>query len=210
MRKNLWLSLGLSGAGLLASLVLWNEIPNPMPVHWNASGQADGYMPRALGLMLMPVVSVGLTALLAALAKRMSQPNAQRAMWRTTTLMSVFMLAVHGLMIKASLTAGHGLSMGVMMFLMGALFLAIGLMMPGLEQNKWIGVRTPWTMTDEVNWKLTHRFAAISMSAAGAVTMLLSMLSLAPEVLVGTSLVAIFAGALSPLVASYVIHKQRN
>lgn len=210
MRKSLWLSIGLAGAGLLASLVWWNQVPNPMPVHWNASGQADGYMPRALGLTLMPLVSVGLTALIGALAKRMAQPNARRAMMRSATLTSLFMLAVHGLMIKASLTEGHALSMGVMMFLMGALFAGLGLMMPGLEQNKWIGIRTRWTMNDEVNWKLTHRFAAVSMTAAGAVTMLLSMLSLAPEVLVAATLVAIFAGSLSPMLVSYIIHKHRS
>lgn len=37
-------------------------------------------------------------------------------------------------------------------------------------------MKTPWTLADEVNWKVTHRFAAPNMVAGGVVAALAGLL----------------------------------
>lgn len=37
------------------SLVLYPSLPDPMPTHWNASGQVDGWSPKPVGAFLMPL-----------------------------------------------------------------------------------------------------------------------------------------------------------
>ena len=33
---------------MVVGLILWNSLPEQLPVHWNAEGQIDGYGSRAL------------------------------------------------------------------------------------------------------------------------------------------------------------------
>ena len=42
---------------------------------------------------------------------------------------------------------------------LGALFVMLGLVMPRVRRNPWVGVRTPWTLASDENWARTHRFA---------------------------------------------------
>ena len=108
----------------------------------------------------------------------------------------------------AALTGG-GLAVGMFMILMGALFSGLGLMMPGIEQNRWVGVRTPWTLADEANWALTHRLAGWTMGIGGAVAML-SGLVLSGAVAFWVAFTAIVIGSLLPVLGSWVIHTARR
>lgn len=46
-----------------------------------------------------------------------------------------------------------------MNLLMGILFFVIGNYLPKCHQNYTVGIKLPWTLADENNWYLTHRFA---------------------------------------------------
>lgn len=41
-----WLLLVTGAAGLLAVYFAWDAIPDPFPSHWNARGEADGFMEK--------------------------------------------------------------------------------------------------------------------------------------------------------------------
>jgi uncharacterized membrane protein len=108
--------------------------------------------------------------------------------------------------IEAALRDGAALSIAGLMALMGALTIGCGLLMPYLSQNRWAGVRTPWTLADETNWKLTHRFAAWSMGVGGAVSVIGAALLTPPTVFV-VGVGAVLVGSLLPLAYSYAIHR---
>ena len=42
---------------------------------------------------------------------------------------------------------------------LGILFLVIGIILPRVGQNYFMGVRTPWTLASEEVWERTHRHA---------------------------------------------------
>jgi uncharacterized membrane protein len=212
MRKTtLWLCNALALMGLLVSAVVWTLVPSPMPIHWNASGQADGFGPKTLGLLLMPLMTLATTLLVTVLARRQKAlgPGTRSALGVIMTAFAGFMLGIHMLMIHAALSRGMGLSMGLFTALFGALFLAIGVVMPRLEPNRICGVRTPWNMNNEANWRLTHRFAAYSMGGAGLLTIVVSPL-LSPPALFVVSFSAIMLGSFAPVLVSYLLHRARS
>ena len=47
---------------LLISFILaayfYSELPDEIPIHWNAEGEADGYGSKEFGLFLIPAISV--------------------------------------------------------------------------------------------------------------------------------------------------------
>ncbi len=66
---------------ILISLATYPFLPPIVPSHWNAAGQIDGYMPKALNAILLPAISLGvylLVRLLLAAGPKLGAQN-QRA-----------------------------------------------------------------------------------------------------------------------------------
>ena len=62
--------VGISlGLGALASVIAWPDVPDQMVTHWNAAGDPDGTLPKAIGLVLLPAVAASTAGLLALLPR---------------------------------------------------------------------------------------------------------------------------------------------
>jgi uncharacterized membrane protein len=60
--KLAWLEVGLLIAPFVALVVLWNQLPARVPIHWNLRGEIDGWAPKAIGLVITPVIALPLLA----------------------------------------------------------------------------------------------------------------------------------------------------
>jgi uncharacterized membrane protein len=65
--KDEWLQWLILAAPFCAAALLWDRLPERVPIHWNAQGHVDGYAARGIGVVLVPVTNVVLTLLLAVL-----------------------------------------------------------------------------------------------------------------------------------------------
>jgi len=61
--------LALIALAFIVGLLLYTQMPDPMPSHWNIAGEVDGYMPRFWGLFLLPLVLVGVFLLYLAIPR---------------------------------------------------------------------------------------------------------------------------------------------
>lgn len=198
--------IGPSTAGLALSAVYWSQVPARIPIHWDENGNADGWAPRAFGLLFAPVLGIVVAAITSWAVRK---GKAEKAADALALGLGAFHLALHWMVIRAALDPQQMLAIGQLVVCMGALVVGLGLAMPHLSPNKWAGVRTPWTLADEVNWKLTHQFAAWTMGIGGAVAMLAGIL-LAPPASFWTGIGAIVVGSMLPIGYSYVIHRARR
>ena len=85
------------------SLIVWPRLPEIVPIHWNASGQIDGYAPRLEGVAVVPMamlVVLGVFALLSLI------PRKSRAHDFILVSILVFLLAVHVLVLLAAIAKG--------------------------------------------------------------------------------------------------------
>jgi uncharacterized membrane protein len=114
-------------------------------------------------------------------------------------ILNGLMAVMQGLAVQAALRTPPHLG-GGMAWALGAFFVLIGLVMPRVRRNPWIGVRTPWTLTSDENWARTHRFAGYTMTAGGLAAIVATAAG-SPVLTVG----AILAGALAPVVYSWRI-----
>ena len=53
--------------------------------------------------------------------------------------------------------------------LTGALFIYIGFLVEHAEQNWFVGIRTPWTLSSERVWKKTHALGGTPFKVAGVI-----------------------------------------
>jgi len=206
-KKTVLATIGPALAGVAISAATWSQIPDPMPIHWGASGEPNGWAPRVVGLLMLPLIGLIASAITGWAMRRGKLTEGMTA--GVVLGMGGFHLGMHALAVQAALHPTFSLSLASVIVMMGALFGGLGLVMPQLEQNRWAGVRTPWSLADEVNWKLTHRFAAWSMGISGVACMVAAVVLPVPfSFWVGMT--AVLLGSLSPVGYSYVIHRMRR
>jgi uncharacterized membrane protein len=80
--------------------------------------------------------------------------------------------AIVGQVFVIAWTRGHRGSPDVFFALIaGSLMLVIGNLLPKVQRNWFIGIRTPWTISSDVSWRRTHRLAGWLFVASGTVVL---------------------------------------
>ena len=41
---------------ILAGVILWNRLPEQLPIHWNTEGEIDGYSSKAFAVIGFPLI----------------------------------------------------------------------------------------------------------------------------------------------------------
>jgi uncharacterized membrane protein len=204
------ISFSLIALALIVGLVLYTRLPDPMPSHWNAAGEVDGYMSRFWGVFLMPIIMVVLVPLFFAIP-HIDPLKANIAKFRGVfnwfiVAFVVYMLFIYGLTLAAAL--GYQFNMTYMLLpVVGLLFIGIGYMMEKAKRNFFIGIRTPWTLSSETVWDETHKLGAKMFMIAGVVTIVSAFLG---EFGVWLLLAAILTAAFVPIVYSYILWRREN
>jgi uncharacterized membrane protein len=200
------LTFALIGATSVVTAALYPRLPARMPIHFDVRGVADGWAGKGFGAWLMPLTMLGVVAFIRVGARFLAPSWRARTATSAASLLllivTVGMLAIHFLMLRVALTgaASMGASLGVVL---GAFWLALGLVMPRLRRNPWMGFRTPWTLSSDENWARTHRVAGIAMTVAGLVAIAAALAGS-----MATALVAVIASGLGPLAYSFLLARK--
>jgi uncharacterized membrane protein len=212
MTRTLLLCALVAAIALAGSAYAWPHLGPVVPIHFGLGGQADGFAPKGMGLLLLPAMALFTPFLIAGILRldpRKDHIEASMPALRTVLVStSVFLAFVHGLVLHAAL-GNSVLSERAMFVAMGALFVAIGSALPGLRSNYFAGIRTPWTLQSERVWDRTHRVAGRAFAAAGIVVILAGLLLPAAWAL-ALSVVALLVGSMVPVVLSYVYWKDER
>ncbi len=100
----------------------WPQVPDRLPVHWNLQGEVDRYGGKFEGLLLLPLVTLGLYLLLLFVPLidpgRLNYQNFRKAYNAIRIVLVLFMALIYGLMIYSAFGkqgkhnhrhfAGHG------------------------------------------------------------------------------------------------------
>lgn len=183
-----------------------------LPVHWNASGVADGFQP-ALPALLWPAAISALVGLLMAAIPRM-EPLQDRLEASAPVLRAAW-IGVMGLMayvevMIAAPALGWMIGIDLLLAGMGVLFLMIGNALPKSRPSFFVGIRTPWTLTDTDNWIATHRLGGKLMMGAGAAMVLAAFASLAPAWRLAAMIAPIMAAGVVPVAYSWWLWRSRT
>ena len=194
-------------AGFAYAGAMWSRLPERVPSHWDAAGRVNGWMPKPWGVFLLPLVMAVLWLLFQVLPKlspRGFEMESFSRVWGIiTAAVLTFLLFVEVLTLRAALT-GALLSPKIIFAAIGVLFAVIGGSLGKVTRNFFAGIRTPWTLASEEVWNRTHRLASKLFVATGLLVVAAALLDLG----FWLPLAALFAGALIPVVYSYVIYRR--
>jgi uncharacterized membrane protein len=151
-----------------------------IPTHWGVSGHADGYSSKTVGLLLPLLTAVGITALLVVLPaidpRRRNVEQSRKAIVAIAASLDLLMLAV--LIIDIVTARGWSVDTSRVMPLgVGAMFAVLGNYLGKVRPNFFIGIRTPWTLSSDRVWSLTHRLCGRLFVAVGIATVFVALAS---------------------------------
>ncbi len=200
---NLLLAAAMAGFGwwVAAGLAPGTQLP----VHWNASGEPDGFQP-ALPALLWPAGLSMVAGLIMAAIPRL-EPMQDRLEASAPVLRAAW-IGVMGLMIyvQAMIAApvlGWNIGVDLLLAGLGVMFLMIGNALPKSRPGFLVGIRTPWTLTDTDNWIATHRLGGKLMMGAGVVMILAALLPIAPQWRLAAMIAPVMGASVVPVAYSW-------
>jgi len=192
---------------------LWarSRLPDmPIATHFGLDGQPDGYMPRDVGLAFGPILMLVFGLLLwilpAVSPKNASLKRSQSAFDAAQLAIIAFLAVVHIVVVLKALGVQVD-TISILTLGAGFLFLIIGNLLPKTRFNYFMGVRTPWTLSDERVWDKTHRLAGPLFMLTGLAIVLAACLLPQPWQM-GVLLAAAVGASLVSCIYSWIVSKK--
>ena len=153
----------------VVSAVLFPNLPDRIPAHWNIDGQVDRWMSPFGSITLFFCLSIGLYLLFwviplldpkKKIAVKQKAYNAIRLVAQSCLLLFFFfvMAAAFGFPFPIDRIIPAVVSIMIIIF---------GNYMGKIRPNYFMGFRTPWTLEDPVVWQKTHRVGGPILMLAG-------------------------------------------
>ena len=194
---------------IIIGLILWNKLPDKLPTHWNAEGVVDGWSSKTFAVIGLPgfLFAVHWGCVLASSA----DPKKQNIEGKVLNV--VFWICPIISVLGATLIYGTALGMDfkvdkIVLALVGIMFIVIGNYLPKCKQSYTMGIKLPWTLSDEENWNRTHRLGGKLWVASGFVIILCMLLP--TNAMSAVLIIILFSAVIVPTIYSYQLYKKKE
>lgn len=201
-------------APIIAIIFTWDRMPESVPVHYNINGEVDRYGSRAellFAICTLVVVNLLVYLLLNNLhridPKRKYKTAGNPGLKRLSFAIVILITTIAGFIIYMSINAMTKMNVRVIAAVSGVFIAVIGNYIYSIKPNYFAGIRTPWTLENGENWRLTHILAGKLWVFGGLLIALLAFLLPLDLVYVGM-LILIGIIVIIPIVFSYTTHRR--
>ena len=208
--KNELLLILLSLLPFVYIAILWRNLPESLPMHWNINGEIDRWGSRR-EILLIPLLTSVLSYFLLMIIPRIDPKRQLHKMGnkyqKLRWIMAVFMTAL-ALVIIHSISQQE-LKPTLLFSVLGLFFAAFGNYFKTIRHNYFIGIRTPWTLENETVWQKTHELGGWLWFFGGLGIVLLSILMDSKLLLwffIGILCLMVFV----PVIYSYLLYRREN
>ena len=206
MRK--WIPFLLIVAAVALSIFYYPQLPEKMATHWGASGEPNGYSSRLWGAWMLPLFMALIWMILRAIPHidpRKANYEKFAGMYDALVILILaFLLLMHVVVLMGA--TGTQIRMERVLMPSVGIFIAImGLLIPRVHPNWFVGIRTPWTLTSDLSWERTHKVGGPLFVMLGVVMIASSFL--APEVAIWILVAAALAIVIFLFAYSYQVWK---
>ena len=205
-KKTIILTTILCLLPIVAGVILWDKLPDRMAIHFNAANEPDGWASKPFAVLGMPAIIAAIH--LACLFITAQDPKKQNI----TGVMKTLMLWICPFIswLCAGMTIGYALesvrNIGVVVCVfLGILFMVIGNYLPKCLPSYTVGIKLPWTLHDEGNWRYTHRIGGFCFTIAGLIVLVSAFFGT-----IWVVVPALAVAAIVPTVASYLYYKKHG
>jgi len=161
-------------ASFLIAICFYPIFPDQIATHWSFNNQVNGYSSKAFGLFFMPILSVFLFLLFINLPKigpyKKNFDQFKNYFQNFINLTFAFLFYVYLITIIWNLGFNFNL-IQVLSPGFAVLFYYAGVLTSHAKQNWFVGIRTPWTMSNKLVWDKTHRLGGKLFKLTGIISL---------------------------------------
>jgi len=210
--KTEWFSWLMILSTVAIAIYAYPLLPDRVPSHWNLAGQIDGWTSRNGHVFGIGGLIVGMYILFLVLPH--FEPRKEHFVrslgfyQMIRNVMMAFFALIFGLTSYIAVTGNMLQVDKIIPVAVGVLFILIGNYLPQIKSNFFMGIRTPWALDNEENWRKTHHL--------GAYTFVLGGLLFIASPFIPTPfnfylpLAGILFASFFPMLMSYIWFKQGN
>lgn len=198
---------------IIVAIAAFPFLPAVVPIHWDASGQANGYGSKWVATILWPGISLGIYILMRVLTSISPRLGSRSSLAANAQVRQMLIAGiVLFMLIMQIVTTANILGMNVgMTFVLNlaisVLFIFMGNYMGKLRRNFWMGIRTPWTLTSDVVWERTHRLGGWLFVASGLIGIPFSFV---PALRLWGLVALVILSSIFLLIYSYICYRQHT
>lgn len=151
---------------------IWNKLPDQVPTHFNIEGKPDDYSGKAAALLLLPAMNVLIYFILRYIPqidpRKKNYAVFGSSYQHIRMLIHLFFVGIH---IFITQTTSQGEPLHLNLFLAGILlfFAVLGNYLRTVRSNFFVGIRTPWTLSNDIVWRKTHELGGKIWFYAGII-----------------------------------------
>ena len=208
-KKTLIITTLLCLLPILFGVAMWDRLPDPMPTHFGANGEPNGWSSKPFAVFGLPLFMAAMewVCLFASSADPRRKNLSPKVMTLVLYIVPVIGLVACGATYAIALGMNFSISM-IMSILFGVMFIVIGNYLPKCRQTYTLGIKLPWTLASEENWNKTHRMAGPLWMIGGAVQIVFAFL---PGEFASCGIMIIVAAAVGvPTVYSFLLAKKQG
>jgi uncharacterized membrane protein len=210
LKKLIWPIFLIPGAYLA---LIWNKLPEKVAVHFDLNGNPDRFGNKSellvSAIILMAVnllVFFILTNIYRIDPKKYAAENKDRLV-KIAFAVSLFLSGILCMIIHSSMSGGSRFDVKLIFAGTGLLFAVIGNYLPNLKPNYFAGLRLPWTLENEDNWRKTHQLAG-KLWFAGGLFLTVVCLFLPPAAAIVVFFTVMMTITIIPCVYSFRLYKK--
>ena len=160
---------------ILMGLAVYSKLPEKMPIHWGLDGEPNGYATRLAGILILPLIMVGVNVIVQFSLESASKTNLKLKklmLWLLPILSVIFQS------LTLSEALGYHLDIALItMVTVGIIFILLGNYIPKTSQNRVAGFRFPMTLSNPDNWQKTNRLGGMMLVISGIIMILGGVIS---------------------------------
>ena len=190
-------------------LLLWNQFPESMAVHFGFTGEADGYASPNFTVFALPLRMLAFHWLCIFFTARdkgnqgKNQKMFHIVLWTIPIISNLSLLGLYAFALDVEFSPVVWTVVP-----MGLLFALIGNYLPKTRMNSTMGIKVPWAYSSEENWNATHRFAGKVWVIGG---ILVALCGLLPHVwAISAMIVFMVVLCILPIVYSYRFYRKEK
>ena len=144
---------------LVFSALVYKDLPEQVAIHFDVHGVADNYASKAFAAFGLPILLALMNVLLQiALTSDPKRDPSAKIYTLSRWILAPFSLFTSSLTLLIAL--GHPIKVErIVPLFVSIILLLIANYLPKCKQNYTIGIKLPWTLASQTNWRKTHRLA---------------------------------------------------
>ena len=193
-------------------LIFWEKYPPQIPMHWSFSGTIDRYESKMPGLFFIPGFNIFLYILFLVIPKidpkwdnfKLFKKTYQIVKYSIILFMTFLFFVITATCFGYKFDTMYAVTIPIIIFI--AIF---GNIMGNIRQNYFVGIRLPWTLSNEQVWTITHRMAG-HLWVWSSIIMIILIVMLPSNIIKYGFWVYIGTIVIVPGVYSYIVYKRIN